>query len=571
MFDPGRLLFFIFLPVLLLGHFVSGAQDDERETGNSDPVKAEYYFIEGEKYFILEDYPKAFVLFKKSLEYDTDNAAAYFKIAQLLIEGKELNKALGYAQRAMALDPGNKYYCLAVAEVLTKQSNFAQAAAVYEEMMARIPDTEHYLFDLAALYIYNDDFEKAIAVYDEAEKEFGITREIIYQKQKIFLKLNRLEDAIAEGKKLIKAYPSESEYQIQLSEILMTNNRGQEALVYLEKLMEEDPGNARGRLMIAEIYRQQGQMKKAEENLILAFANPTLDINPKLKLMVNYINELPNPEVEQTALELARNIVKAHPSNADAFAVYGDLLMALDSTKSAREKYLKAVRLNDANFSVWQNILDIELGLNQLDSVLTHTEQALEIFPNQAALYYFGGTASYLQKNYEEAVVYLEQGKRLASSNLQLLNYFNSLLGDSYNSLGQYNKSDEAYEAVLRTDPDNSHVLNNYSYFLSLRKEKLEKAKMMSSRLVEAHPDDPTFLDTHAWVLYMMGDYQKARKILERAIRHSASGTIIEHYGDVLFQLGETEQAVEQWKKAKGMDETSELIDKKIANRRLYE
>ena len=134
-----------------------------------------------------------------------------------------------------------------------------------------------------------------------------------------------------------------------------------------------------------------------------------------------------------------------------------------------------------------------------------------------------------------------------------------------------HRRSDASYEAALELDPLNSHVLNNYSYFLSLRKEKLDKAKAMSSKLIEMHPDDPTFLDTHAWVLYTLKEYKEAKKFLEMAIKKTDSGTIIAHYGDVLFKLGETEQAVEQWKKAKGMDDTSEMIDKKIADRKLYE
>jgi predicted negative regulator of RcsB-dependent stress response len=60
---------------------------------------------------------------------------------------------------------------------------------------------------------------------------------------------------------------------------------------------------------------------------------------------------------------------------------------------------------------------------------------------------------------------------------------------------------------------------------------------------------------------------------LEKAIESgkNVSGTIVEHYGDVLYQLGEREKAVEQWKKAKSMGENSQQIDKKIATGQLIE
>ena len=107
---------------------------------------------------------------------------------------------------------------------------------------------------------------------------------------------------------------------------------------------------------------------------------------------------------------------------------------------------------------------------------------------------------------------------------------------------------------------------------MSLRKEKLDLAKKMSGKLVSISPDNSTYLDTYAWVLYMRGEYKEAKVYIEKALEGTdISGTIIEHYGDILFKLGDIDSAVKQWQKAKGMDESSELIDKKIANRKLYE
>jgi Tfp pilus assembly protein PilF len=146
--------------------------------------------------------------------------------------------------------------------------------------------------------------------------------------------------------------------------------------------------------------------------------------------------------------------------------------------------------------------------------------------------------------------------------------------------LNKHEKSDDAYEAALKENPNNDHVLNNYSYFLSLRKDKLERAAQMAEVLVQKHPDDATYMDTYAWVLYVQKDYKKARVFLEKAVQlndkaaeygKTKSAVIVEHYGDVLFQLGEKDKAVEQWKKAKTIGTTSNLIDKKIAEKSMNE
>ena len=570
-------LFFLFNLISAEVTAQKGKRNKEKKAADSDQVSfsdldnSAYYFIEGEKYFLLDDYAKAYVLFQKAAEFDNLNAAAFFKIAEILSQTGEQDKALINAKKALNLDPGNKYYYLLNAEILTKQSNFTAAAEVYEEMLAKVEGTEPYLFDLAAIYLYQKDLQKALETYDKAEEQFGLSPEIVFQKQKIHLKLNNLQQAIAESEKLIAAFPEEGGYVLQLVEMLISNNELALAEKHLENLIEKDSTNAHARLLLAETYRQNNREADSNENLVIAFSSPDIAIDPKLQMMSTYISQLPDKSKQDIAIQLAESILSAHPDEANAYAISGDLYFTLDEQQKAVNYYLKSLKLDDSNFHIWQNVLDIELKLNQIDSVVIHSDQALELFPNQSALYYFNGTAKLINDDHRGAVNSLEQGKKLSSGNNQLLSVFNGQLGDAYNSLKIYDKSDAAYEAALSIDPNNSHVLNNYAYFLSLRKENLQKAKKMSSQLVELHPDDPTFLDTHAWVLYTLGEYKLAKEFLEKAIKETESGTIIEHYGDVLFRLGEIENAVVQWKRAKGMDDTSDMIDKKIADRKLYE
>lgn len=238
----------------------------------------------------------------------------------------------------------------------------------------------------------------------------------------------------------------------------------------------------------------------------------------------------------------------------------------------ALENYKKAIALGASNFNTWQQTIQIEVKLERYKEAIADGEKAMELYPNQPGLCWFVGNAYLAEKDYQMAVEILERGKKLSSANEELKSYFNAQLGDTYNSLKNHQKSDESYEAALAYDPNNDHVLNNYSYFLSLRKEKLDLAKKMSSKLVAQNPDNATYLDTHAWVLYVRGELEESKHYIEKAVEsEDISGTIIEHYGDILFKLGDVDSAVKQWLKAKGMDETSDLIDKKIADRKLYE
>ena len=168
-----------------------------------------------------------------------------------------------------------------------------------------------------------------------------------------------------------------------------------------------------------------------------------------------------------------------------------------------------------------------------------------------------------------KAISCFESGVKHSSSNPTLSKQFYTQLGDLYNEVKKYKESYNAYDKALEYDPNDAHVLNNYSYFLSLQKVNLAKAKSMSQHLTRMFPNEATYLDTHAWVLYMTKDYKDAKKLLQRALEFTQDGTIIEHYGDVLFQLGQEAEAVQYWQKAQEKGNKSPLLEKKIMDKKL--
>ncbi|MFA0961518.1 tetratricopeptide repeat protein [Roseivirga sp. BDSF3-8] len=545
-----------------------------KETPEMKQQEAEYYFVEGEKYFILEDYVKAKVLFERSLELSPDNAAVHYKIAEIFTITEELEKASYHIDKALSLEKNNKYFYLLAADVAGKQGDLGKAIALVEEMMETIDHTEEYYFELAGLYLMKRDFESALSTYEKAGNIFGDSPELLIQKQRLYLQTNQLDEAVRIGKQLVEMYEGEPEFVNALADVLISNERADEAATYLEEYLQEYPEQNQVRLALAEAYRQNGEEEKAGQQMLMALEGDQVPLDTKVQTLAYYLSRMESQEDTELITQIGESLIESHPEEADAWTINGDMYFALNEKQKALHMYKKAIGLDNSNYNVWQNILSIQYELGETDSLINYSEDALEYFPNQANFYFFNGSAHLMSKNYDEAAYSLERGKKLSSSNLDLQSIFNSQLGDVYHFMGNYDKSDMAYEAALDYNPDNDHVLNNYSYYLSLRKDKLDLARKMSAKLVKRNPENPTFLDTHAWVLYVQGDYKGARGFLERAIKAddgSLSGTIIEHYGDVLFKLGETDKAVIQWQKAKGMDDTSDLIDKKIADRKLYE
>lgn len=573
-----RYLAFISLLLLLWNHDTAWAQRSRKKEKENVPQQrlknaglGEYYFSEGMKFFVLENYQKAIDQFQKSLEMDADNAGTHYAIADAYARIGNQPEATAYAEKALKLDDSNKYFYQLLAGLYEKDKKYAQAIKVYQDQMKKMPDDLESYFNLANIYLYQEKYEDAIKLYDKVEKTIGINEDVVRQKQQIYLKLNKTSEAITEGKKLVETFPEEIKYAILLAEIYISTGRQKEAVPLLQNIIEEGSGQAQARLVLSDIYRKNGQNQKADEELNLAFSSPDLEPDTKVQILISYTKSLKDDASRKNALKLADLLVKAHPGEAKAHAVYGNLLEMSKEKQKARDAYSIACRLDNSSFEIWHQIIRLDWELNEVDSLTKHSEQALELFPNQGVFWFFNGYAYLTKKDYDKAVQSLEESKKLSADNKELLNDINMMLGDSYNGLSDHIRSDAAYEAVLASDPDNASVLNNYSYFLSLRKEKLDKAKQMAAKLVEKYPDNPTYLDTYAWILYMMEDYQQARKYLEKAAKNSTNGTILEHYGDVLYKLGETDLALQQWMKAKQAGESSDQIDKKIAQKKLYE
>lgn len=544
-------------------------------------TEAERIFTEGEKNFILEDYTKALFYFQQALEYTPDNGTIHYKMAEIYFHGNtegDLQRASQSIENAIKLEKKNKYFYLLASQIYTHKREFDKAEQALQTMMKEIGGTDEHLFDLAAVYLQNNRLDDALKTYNQAEVAFGISEISSLQKQRIYLLKGKLEDAISEGDKLIRMNPDEERFVLAQAEMLSQQGQAQRGITYLEKFIDShtDAGNAK--VLRAGLYHDAGQEQKSRDLVMALFDDNDVAVTSKVLMLGTYnatltqnkTKKINDANLENFALLLFKKLEHNYPNDPDVHLVGGDLFLMLEKNAEAQVEYSKAVRTGASSFEAWQNLLLLETHAGLSDSVINHAEQALELFPNQGMIYYFSGIAFIKKKNFREAAHHLEQAKRLSSNNPDLLSEINGMLGDSYNALKEYERSDKAYDDALAMNPNNEYVLNNYSYYLALRKINLDKAERMSALAVKNHPENASFVDTYAWVLYQEGKYKDAKKVMERVFPGGkATAVNYEHYGDILYQLGEIDDAVVQWQKAKSLHGDSEALNKKISDRRI--
>lgn len=576
--------------LVLFIFFTLPAEAQKRRREDKDALasiksrEAEFAFTEAEKYFMLEDYAKALTHYQKVLDIQPDNATVHYRIADVFFRSKkpeDLQRAAASIETALRYEQKNKFFYLLGANIYMNMLRHDQAARLYENMINQIPEAREYLYELAMIYRYAGKNDEAIKTYNRAEQIFGVQENSSIPKQQLYLEMGKIKEALSEGEKLMKAFPDEERYAVGYAELLSRFNNKNQAVVVLEQFLELIPDAPQASLLLAGMYRDTQQEGKARMLIRRLFDNDEVELNGKLIILSTYIEEIrrarenqrPHQDLESFALELLQKLRKMYPDESQVLMVGADLLLSLGKTAEALETYRNIVSKGPAPYEVWNNLITQELQAGDFDAAARHSDLALEYYPNQPALYYFNGFAHFRKQRYAQAVQMLEQGKRLAGDNKTMVVDFLALLGDAYHALREHEKSDKAFEEALAINPNHEIVINNYCYYLALRNTRLEYAEKLTAQLIKRHPDNPSFLDTHAWVLYKRQKFREAKKVLEPVIvSGKANATHLEHFGDILFRLGETDEAVAYWKKARAQGgANNELLDKKIANRNLYE
>ena len=552
----------------------------DEPTGQADTLgkagrqKLERLFLEAEKAKVIEDWETAIKNYQEVVVADPNNANAHFQLSQIYFNQGKMAEAEAEVNAAVKIDESNKWYYEMQANIYLNAGKAKEAADVFKTLIQKFPNGADYYLNLGFLQSKLGQFDAALKTYEQFEKNFGVDENVIMEKKNLFLRLNRFNEAIGEVEKLVDAFPGEVNYLMMEAELYRANRMREKAAEVYQKILAIEPDNANALLAMADLGLQSGNEQQGMESIRKIFDNPKVDVDTKIKILYPYLQYWDlQKEKKNEAFELAEKLTSAHPDDAKGFAIKGDLYYLDSQNDKALESYKRALELNKDVFQVWQQVMVIYNLKRDWVSLQKTSTEAMELFPNQAMVYLFKGTAEQQNKENDKAVKSYLKGEKMSVDNDKLRAQFWANLGDAYHALNRLNESDSAYDRSLKFDPENAYVLNNYSYYLSLRKTNLEKAKQMSAYANKIEPNNSSFLDTYAWILFQLNDFANAKEWQEKAMKAEAdpNGTLLEHYGDILYKIGNATEAIKYWKLAKQKGVDSITIENKIAQGRYVE
>ena len=461
-----------------------------------------------------------------------------------------------------------------MAQCLQDKGKYKDVAEVYRNLQKAHPNAAEYYYKLAVSEIQAGEDAQAIQTYDQVEEKFGFNEDISLNKIQECEKIKNYVVAEQEIQKLIKKNPAAPQYIDMLGNLYELEGKEDKAFEMYQKMEITSPHDPMVHLSLADYYRTKRNDKQSFVELKLAFAEPALDIDTKIRILYGFYSVSNGYDTLNTeALQLCDYMVKATPAEPKAHKMYGDFLLRNNELKKAQEQYEITLSEDSSKYSLWNQLLRVDEIMNDFVSMAEVSKGAMGLFPTNPRPYLDNGLANIQLKKFDEALSSLNKGLNYVIDDSAISDGFYSLIGDASNAIKHYASSDSAYEEALKMNPNDNGVLNNYSYYLSLRDTNLSRAAEMSKKSNRLAPNNSNYEDTYSWIFYKMGKYQDAKDWEEKALQNGgrSHSDMLDHYGDILYKLGDKEQAVEYWQKAKDAGLQSDLLERKIRDKQLYE
>lgn len=543
----------------------------------TDSLRTPFHlYTEGLKRHIIDgDTLSARKLLLEAVELDSTYAPACYELAGIMMY-TSTEQAIEYARRAAEADTTNKWYLRMYGQMLIAGQRYGEAIPVYEKLIHTDGNPDNYRI-LAILYEQNERPFSAISVLDSADNRFGPIRMLTDIKRRLLLSTRQFDKALDEARKTAEVVPYEPENHIALGEVYEIRGEDSLARASFLRAVETDSTSIAAWASLGEYYSRRNDHRSYLEVAQRLFSLENLPLEEKINMFRQLTaNRKFYREYYPQLNLLAATLFIKYPDRKPVIEMYARHLISSGELEEALKIYKRHTDDTPPDADYFTAVMEIEAYLQHPDSVSHYLDKALALFPDDINMHLRRGHILAMDGKSEQALKSYRLSMKMAQTDT-LKGEMWGYIGDVYHRMAELKRPSadsaahlfglrsksgtvrsnmkrcyEAYDKALAAFADNASVLNNYAYFLSLEERDLERASEMSSRAIKLSENNPTFLDTRAWVLYKLGRYDEAKRIMRQAISldRSNSPELQVHYGDILAALGEKYMAEVYWRRA---------------------
>ncbi len=566
--------------------------------------KARYYYLEALRRQVEGKEAEAYELYKKAYGIDRSYTEAQSAVGSKRLmmatdsfqSARQLARSLSMMTPFVEKYPGDFFESAYYAYLAAHLDTLIEAIRIYERTDSLFPTKTATLYNLSEAYMANHDLNNAVEALNRYERVEGKSPEISLRKITFFIQAQDTASALKETKDLVDYGPHDPRFRILRGNVFSALSMPDSALqCYLDaESVAPDFGGAK--LALAAFYKESGDSVNYDTKTYEALLSEDFDVEQKSSLLAQYLQILINDKSATSRGDYLFSVLREQyphePAVLDLAARYS---AAKHDLPGAIEQIGYAIDLSPESEDFWGQLMSYQLADDKpQEAVRTFDRAVAHITPSEGLKLLLAQAAS-MGKDYDRAAAtYDDLLKTIAPSLsatdslsdhgiLNKLDYeelmkasdLYGMLGDMFFSAGKKDLAFTSYRNALKFAPDNNLVMNNYAYFLSEDNGDLDLAYDMSKKAVDANPDNPTYLDTLAWILFKQGKYDDAltyqRAAVEKSIENEdISPELYSHLGDILFHCAQPQEALDAWKKALELSPDDTLLKKKVRQKQYF-
>ncbi len=453
------------------------------------------------------------------LELDPSNIDARQIMTALYVKSGDFDAALDLLEGLLAessRDDHDRY--MLILRLLGREQDKDGARELMERYLERHPD------DVAGLYAY----------------------------AQLALRDGKTDAADSASTHLLEIKPDWTPAIVLRTRILQATNRGEEALDYLRSVVERQGDDTILRAALGRMLLDAGKYAEAQEQFeeILEREPDKVDI---LFLAGGVALQL--QQLDRAERHFRRLYELGERQNESAFFL-GDIEERKGNIDAAIEWYDKvrggASQLDALGRSALLQARrgDVEGGLAHLASANPRSDA------QRVQLILIEGEILREVGRYQDAFDVYSQGLERYPGHPSLL-YARAMVADK---LGRLVVVEHDLRAILERQPDHVEALNSLGYILADRTDRYEEALGYIERALELRPDAFHIMDSYGWVQYRLGNFEEAVRWLRRAIDKQFDPEIAAHLGEVLWVMGERDEARSVWNRALEVQPENQII-----------
>lgn len=530
-----------------------------------------YFFLEGVRQQEMGNLTAAFDLLRHARDLNPNAPEVYYLLAPYYVDLKDDTRSRAYYERAATLDPENSSYIEKLGQLYVSQKDYPNAINAYEKLYALNKARVDVLQILYQLYGSQNEFQQMINVLNRIEVLEGSSEQISLSKMQIYEQMGEKRKEYDELKSLVDSHPLDLNYKVMFGNWLLQNGKKKEAVKLYRNVLKEEPTNALAKLSLLDYYRTIGDQATVDVITQELLQSPKTEKETKIALLRQVISSNQQANVSDSAevMKLFSQALSVPQTDADILMMKAAYMSLKKMPKAEINRvYEQAIDVEPDNsrarIALIQNIWDT----GDYDKVIAICRPAQEYNPEEMVFYYFQGMAQYQKHENDAALQTFRKGvsQIKADSNPDVVSDFYALMGEILHEKGRLAESFQAYDSCLQWKPDNIAAMNNYAYYLSEANKDLPKAEQLSYKTIKAEPNNSTFLDTYAWILFQQKRYEEAKIYIDQAIRSDSTltGVVKEHAGDIYAMTGDINKALEFWQQSLKGGNQSAVLKKKI-------